>query len=202
VEGSRPGASEGRYPGGKVSKAFLSSKLATTVLFAVLATQFPLMGLPSALFFGLPRSMIDASDSPRRWPIVGACRWVVSDCPLLWPIALGFGDGPALHGFGDDRPSGAELGVLETEVGAVETRELVEADIGVKGDDLEDGEPSIIRADFGGTSGGVEPDLSLVVEFCRISFSGEGAEVAGMTRGARIFGDKGCLGDPCLGVVF
>jgi hypothetical protein len=57
--------------------------------------------------------------------------------------------------------------VLESEVGAVRPgREVVEADIGVKGDDLEYGEPSFIRADFGGTSGGVESDLSFVVEFC------------------------------------
>ena len=57
--------------------------------------------------------------------------------------------------------------MLEIEVGAVRPgREIVEADIGVKGDDLEYGEPSFIRADFGGTSGGVESDLSLVVEFC------------------------------------
>jgi hypothetical protein len=26
--------------------------------------------------------------------------------------------------------------------------------------------------------------------------------VEGMMRGARIFGDKGCIGDPCLGVAF
>lgn len=68
---------------------------------------------------------------------MGPCREVVSDWPLLWPMALGFGEGPALHGFGDERPSGAELGVPETEVGAVETREVVEADIGVNGEDLE-----------------------------------------------------------------
>ena len=47
-------------------------------------------------------------------------------------------------------------------------RDVVEADIGVNGDDLPYGEPSFIRADLGGTSGGVEPDLSLDDEFCRI----------------------------------
>lgn len=82
-------------------------------------------------------------------------------------MALGFGEGPAFHGFGDERPSGAELGVLDTEVGAVEAEsKVLDADIGVKGDALECGEPSFIRADFGGTSGGVLPDLSLVIELC------------------------------------
>ena len=65
VAGKDDGASMGRYPGGKVSKAFCSSKVATDLLLAVL-----LMTLSSILFFGLPRFMIDASDSPRRWPIV------------------------------------------------------------------------------------------------------------------------------------
>lgn len=80
---------------------------------------------------------------------------------------LGFGEGPELHGFGEERPSGAELGVFETEVGAVDIgREVVDADIRVNGETLGGGEPSIIRADFGGGSGGVESELSLVVEFC------------------------------------
>ena len=57
--------------------------------------------------------------------------------------------------------------MLETEVGAVEVEsEVLEADIGVKGEALGCGEPSFIRPDFGGTSGGVLPDLNLVVEFC------------------------------------
>lgn len=98
---------------------------------------------------------------------------MVSDCPLLWPTALGFGEVPALHGFGDERPSGAELGVLEIDVGAVGAEtEVLDADIGVNGEALGCGEPSFIRADFGGTSGGVLPDLSLVIEFCRISRCG------------------------------
>lgn len=123
-------------------------------------------------------------------------------------MAAGLGETPALHGFGDDRPSGAELGttelgVLDTEVGAVEVNnEVLEADIGVNGEALGCGEPSIILVDLGGTSGGVEPDLSLVVELCLINRWGCGAEVEGITRGARILGDKGCFGDPCLGVVF
>ena len=148
--------------------------------------------------------MIDASESPRRWPIVCPCRCVVSDWPRLWPIrGAGLGEAPALHGLGDDRPSGAEQGVLFTEVGAVEVdNKVLEADIGVKGEALGCGEDSFILADFGGTSGGVESELSLVAEFCLTNRGGCGAEVEGMTRGARILGDKGCFGDPdpCLGV--
>lgn len=120
-------------------------------------------------------------------------------------MVAGLGEAPALHGLGDDRPSGAELGVLVTEVGAVEVgNEVLEADMGVKGEALGYGEPSFILADFGGTSGGVEPDLNLVIEFCLINRGGCEAEVKGMTRGERILGDKGCFGDPdpCLGVVF
>jgi hypothetical protein len=86
---------------------------------------------------------------------------------------LGFGEGPALHGFGDERPSGAELGVLETGVGAVGAEsEVLEVDIRVNGEPLVCGELSFIRADLGGTSGGVLSDLSLEFEFCRINRCG------------------------------
>jgi hypothetical protein len=69
VGANEDGASKGRYPGGRVSKAFCSSAAVTTdLLLAVL-----LMGLPSILLFGLPRCIIDVSDSPRRWPIIWPC---------------------------------------------------------------------------------------------------------------------------------
>lgn len=73
------------------------------------------------------------------------------------PVAIhGFGDerpGAVFHGFGDERPS--PLGVLVTDVGAVEAERMVDAaDMGVKGEARDRGEASIILADFGGTSGG------------------------------------------------
>ena len=61
--------------------------------------------------------------------------------------------------------------MLETEVSAVEAPALwiVELDIGVKGEARVCGEPSRIRADLGGTSGGLESDLSLKVELWSVS---------------------------------
>jgi hypothetical protein len=82
------------------------------------------------------------------------------------------------QGLGDERPSGAEngradrgvgVGVGVTERGAVdevEERRLL-VDEGVKGEARGCGEPSVILADFGGTSGGVLPDLRRVLEFLR-----------------------------------
>ena len=74
-------------------------------------------------------------------------------------------------GLGEERPSGmemgtAELGVVETEVGAVEAdrRLVLEADMGVYGEARGWGELSVILADFGGTSGGVLPDRRRVPE--------------------------------------
>jgi hypothetical protein len=111
------------------------------------------------------------------------------------------GEGPALvvvivvHGLGEERPSGAELGVLDTEVGAVEAplMAVVDADMGVKGEARGCGEPSFILADFGGTSGGLLPDLSLALEVWRVS-RGAAVDVQGMTSGASDFGESGCLG--------
>ena len=121
----------------------------------------------------------------------------------MWPN----GDGPALveaigvfHGFGEERPSGAEFGALETEVGTVEAPAVVvvDADIGVKGEARACGEPSFIRADLGGTSGGLEPDLSLALEVWPVS-RGAAVDVEGMTSGARDFGESGCFGDDDAG---
>lgn len=104
------------------------------------------------------------------------------------------------HWFGEERPSSAELGVLETEVGAVEAPAVVvvEADMGVKGEALAFGDPSIIRADLGGTSGGLESDLSLVLEVWRVS-RGAAVDVEGMTSGVKVFGESGCFGDDSAG---
>jgi hypothetical protein len=61
----------------------------------------------------------------------------------------------------------AERGVFDTEVGAVERAEVVDAELGVGvygvyGEARGCGEPSIILALLGGTSGGVDSDLNLV----------------------------------------
>ena len=113
------------------------------------------------------------------------------------------GSGPALHGFGDERPPGAELGASETKIGELKIgRDVVEADIDVVEVDRPYGDPPIIRADFGGTSGGVEPDLNLVNELLRTGSCACGTEAEGIKRGARILGDRGCFGEPCRMVPF
>jgi hypothetical protein len=56
-------ASVARMPWGRDSNAFCS-------LEALRLLIVRLMGLPSARFLGRPRSIIDASDSPLRWPMV------------------------------------------------------------------------------------------------------------------------------------
>jgi hypothetical protein len=83
------------------------------------------------------------------------------------------------QGLGDERPSGAESGKADRGVGVgvgvtdrgavdeVEERRLLVDEKGVKGEARGCGEPSVILADFGGTSGGVLPDLRRVVEFFR-----------------------------------
>lgn len=54
------------------------------------------------------------SDSPLLWPI---CCWVIvciveaSDWPRECPNGLGLWDVDVFHGFGDERPSGADWGV-------------------------------------------------------------------------------------------
>lgn len=67
-------------PWGNVSKAFCS--LASVVVF--------LVDVPSERFFGRPRSMIDASDSVRRW-LGLETNTVVDDSerPLKWQFGLG-----------------------------------------------------------------------------------------------------------------
>lgn len=80
---------------------------------------------------------------------------------------MGLDVGPALHGLGDDRPSGAELGCAEravpdTDGEAVERTLIVDAEFGVYGEARGCGELSFILALLGGTSGGVDSDLSLV----------------------------------------
>lgn len=79
------------------------------------------------------------------------------------------GTGPALHGLGDDRPSGADMGCAESGVLAVdiEVAETVSDDAengvyGVYGEDL--GGPSNILALLGGTSGGVAPVVNLFID--------------------------------------
>lgn len=52
---------------------------------------------------------------------------------------------------------------------------------------------SSIRADFGGTSGGVLSDLFLVSVHCWIGCCD--VELDGMMRGVRTLGDKGCFGE-------
>lgn len=82
-------------------------------------------------------------------------------------VDLGTTLAPELHGAGEDRPSRvgrAEIGVFDMDVGAVDVeRRLVEdADIGVYGDGRGYGDlSSLVRPDFGGTSGGPLPDLNL-----------------------------------------
>lgn len=113
-----------------------------------------------------------------------------------------------VHGWGDGvevRPSSrggnAEFGVFDTEVGAVdaESRFVDEADMGVYGDgrgygDVPEPEPSLMRADFGGTSGGMLPDLSRDEEPDLFS------RVVGMTSGVRVLGEMGCLGGDAVNV--
>jgi len=78
---------------------------------------------------------------------------------------------PEFQGLGDDdRASDAEAGiergaviisgVFDTDVGAVDVADNVEAENGVYGDGLVYGEFSSILALFGGTSGGRVLDLS------------------------------------------
>lgn len=83
---------------------------------------------------------------------------------------------PALQGLGDDDlASGADAGsaesgvfnmkgVFATDVGAVDVRDMIEAENGVYGDAFEYGEFSSILALFGGTSGGKVLDLSRWLE--------------------------------------
>jgi hypothetical protein len=112
-----------------------------------------------------------------------------------------------LHGWGEGvavRPStnggNAEFGVLDNEVGAVdaERRDVEFADIGVYGEALGYGEAlSFMRADFGGTSGGMLPDRSRVEELCLFNLC---EEDAGITSGASVFGDMGCFGGEAVNV--
>lgn len=81
------------------------------------------------------------------------------------------GIGPTLHGLGDDRPSGAEIGCAESGVLAedIEVFETVSEDAengvyGVYG--LELGGPANILALFGGTSGGAAPVVNLFMDDC------------------------------------
>lgn len=171
------GAEVAGKPEGRCSKAFCSSIVAGSE-GERLDTE-GLLGEPSTRFFGLPRSMIEEppSDSCRRWPWVslsGKCRWGASDCPREWPEIMGLGAAEGAvgvterEGLGDERPSWPEMGVIETEVDAVEVdrRLVVEADIGVYGEARGYGELSGILADFGGTPGGVLPDRRRVAEVC------------------------------------
>ena len=153
---------------------------------------------------------------------------MVSDWLRVWVVVLwgrdeeavdGHGLGeerPSIfHGLGEERPSGADCGkagadrgVDVMDVGAVdaETREMEDEGVvrAVKGEVLILGENSSILALLGGTSGpGVSlPILNQLLDDLFASL-GCGAEEVGMTRGASIFGDSGCLGVGIgLGVVF
>ena len=93
-------------------------------------------------------------------------------------------------------------GVPETEVAAVDGRDVADvAENGVYGDGLRYGEFSSILALFGGTSGGKVLDLSRLSDNWCVSL-GTGVELDGMTSGAKIFGDSGCLGGDAILEVF
>lgn len=49
-----------------------------------------------------------------------------------------------------------------------------------------------MRADFGGTSGGVLSDLVRLFDGRRVRYCGRGVDVVGMTSGARDLGESGC----------
>jgi hypothetical protein len=139
------------WPDGRCSKAFCSSRRAAELEGDRFETE-RLMGDASARFLGRPRSMIAVapSDSWRRWPwaaLRGNCRCGASETPREWPGIIGLGPAEGgvgvteRAGLGEERPSGmemgtAELGVADTEVGAVdaERRLVFEADMGVYGD--------------------------------------------------------------------
>jgi hypothetical protein len=120
------------------------------------------------------------SDSPRRCPKGNERAEVgTSDWFLKWELVVVLGDDAAVvadKGLGEERPSGAENGRAERGVGVgvgvrerppvdeAEERRLLVDDIGVKGEARGCGELSVILADFGGTSGGVLPDLRRVLE--------------------------------------
>jgi hypothetical protein len=132
------------WPDGRCSKAFCSSRRAAELEGDRFETE-RLMGDASARFLGRPRSMIAVapSDSWRRWPwaaLRGNCRCGASETPREWPAEGGVGV-TERAGLGEERPSRmemgtAELGVADTEVGAVdaERRLVFEADMGVYGD--------------------------------------------------------------------
>lgn len=82
---------------GNVTKAFCSFVFVVALL----------IDDPSGRFFGLPRSIIEASDSVRLWPgLVTAANDDDSERPLVWFLGFGLGlrvdSGP--FGAGDDRP--------------------------------------------------------------------------------------------------
>jgi hypothetical protein len=75
-----------------------------------------------------------------------------------------------------------------------ERRAVEDADMGVYGEALgygEEPEPSLMRADFGGTSGGMLPDLRREDEFLLFSLC---EDEVGMTSGASVLGEIGCFG--------
>jgi hypothetical protein len=105
--------------------------------------------------------MIEVSDSPLRWPLTDSVFFACaeSDCPRVWETCglatelEGVGDA---HCLGERWDSGVQIGVAPIEDATVEMeRPVVEADPGVYGEKRPNGECSFIRADLGGTSGGV-----------------------------------------------
>lgn len=113
------------------------------------------------------------------------------------------GLGPALaliHCLGDRGGSIAEIGVVPTDEASVETVRVVDAEPGVS-DEPDKGvygvpRPlgemrSFIRADLGGTSGGVLSDLVRLFEGRRERYCGREDDVVGMTSGARDLGERG-----------
>lgn len=163
-----------RKPDGSVSKAFCSSADAVRRE----GLRFMVMGEPSGRFLGRPRSMIEASDSPRRCPMEWPVRCEVSDWPRVWPMGFVVETALGGPGLGEDRPSVvdvgwaelglADSGVFEMDVGAVESAS-VEAELGVYGEARGYGDWSSMRALLGGTSGGVDPALSRLKDNCLVS---------------------------------
>lgn len=145
--------------------------------------------LESFRILGRPLSIIlDDSEPPLRWHTY---------LPVLLPSSL-----PALdpsHGRGEERCEsipGAEMGVWRLDIGVASGAERgmncsgVEAPVtGVYRPWLED--DSSNRPDFRVSEGGVLPERSCVAE-CLDCKRGAGEEDAGMTSGARRFGDGGC----------